>query len=223
MTSTRGVDGGGGGARRLGRRFGGRTYRSRGRGSSSPPAESRLLRIVERVGIALASVALSIGLIILLSGYFAGRDQPGVSGSGTGPGQAYTDLGHAVLAPGQPRPAYNSDPPTSGPHMPALVTRDGAQLSDDQLLQALELGDIVIFYGTRQPPAGLEQFASSVAPRFTPALAATGETVIVAPRAGTHGLVAAAWTHLLRVGSPRDPQLREFVGFWLGRGAPGVR
>jgi hypothetical protein len=63
----------------------------------------------------------------------------------------------------------------------------------------------------------------SVAPAFTPALASLGETVIVAPRPGTNGLMAAAWTHLLQVNGPTDPQLRDFVSFWLGRGAPGTR
>jgi Protein of unknown function (DUF3105) len=170
----------------------------------------------------LASLALSIGLIVLVSGFFANRDQAGVSGSGTGPGQTFADLGDAQLRPGQPRPAYDSNPPTSGAHIAQAVNRDGAPLSDDQLLQALEVGDVVIFYGTRQPPPGLEQFAHSVAPGFTPALAATGDAVIVAPRQGTSGLVAVAWTHLLRVASPKDPQLSDFVGVWLGRGAPGI-
>ncbi|HUA46402.1 MAG TPA: DUF3105 domain-containing protein [Solirubrobacteraceae bacterium] len=178
--------------------------------------------MLEVLAIAIASLVLSVGLIVLLSGYFAGRDQPGVSGAGTGPGQAFADLGHGALAPGQPRPAYNSDPPTSGPHVADAVTRNGVPITDDQLLGALQEGDVVIFYGTRQPPAGLDQFARSVAPPFTPALAAIGETVIIAPRPSTMGLVAAAWTHLLRVPGPTDPQLRDFVEFWLGRGAPGV-
>jgi hypothetical protein len=172
--------------------------------------------------IGLASLALSIGLIVLLSGFFANRDQAGVSGSGTGPGQAFADLGHAMLRPGQPRPAYDSDPPTSGAHVAQAVTRDGAALTDDQLLQALQVGDVVVFYGSRHPPPGLEQFAHAAAPPFTPALAASGDSVIVAPRRGTAGLVAAAWTHLLRVTSPSDPQLRDFVAAWLGRGAPGI-
>jgi hypothetical protein len=175
------------------------------------------------LAIGLASLALSIGLIAVLSGFFANRDQAGVSGAGSGPGQAFTDLGHRVLGPGQARPAYNSDPPTSGAHVPAAITHDGAAISDDQLLQALEVGDVVIFYGTKQPPAGLTRLALSVAPPFTPALAAVGETVIIAPRAGTTGLVAAAWTHLLHVPGPTDPQLLQFLDYWLGRGAPGVR
>jgi hypothetical protein len=191
------------------------------RQSARRPGDSRLVRVVERIAIGVASLVLSIGLILLLSGYFAGRDQAAVSGGTSAPGQAFSDLGHAALSPGQPRPAYNSDPPTSGAHNPQAVTRDGATLTDDQLLQALQLGDVVIVYGTKQPPPGLTEFASTAAPPFTPALAATGDAVILARRPGTAGLVALAWTHLLRVSSPSDAQLGQFVSFWLGRGAPG--
>lgn len=196
----------------------------------TPPARTRgtvpntrLVRVLERVAIVVASLVLSIGLIILLSGYFAGRDQAGVSGGSSGPGQAFNDLGHRALAPGQPRPRYNSDPPTSGAHVPAPVTHDATPLTDDQLLSALQVGDVVIAYGSRRPPAGLEQFARLVAPPFTPALAATGDAVILVPRPGTAGVVALAWAHLLRAASPSDPALRQFAGFWLGRGAPGAR
>jgi hypothetical protein len=182
--------------------------------------ESRLVRVVERIAIGVASLVLSIGLILLLSGYFAGRDQAAISGGTTGPGQAFSDLGHASLSPGQPHPSYNSNPPTSGPHVPEAVTHDGATLNDNQLLQALQLGNVVIVYGTPKPPAGLTQFASKTAPPFTPSLAATGDAVILARRPGTQGLVALAWTHLLRVGSPSDSELGQFVSFWLGRGAP---
>jgi hypothetical protein len=190
------------------------------RGRASAP-ESPLARWLERVAILVASLALSVGLIILLSGFFAGRDQAGVSGAGTGPGQAFADLGHAALRPGQPRPVYDSSPPTSGAHLTRAVTRAGAPLSDDQLLSALQVGDVVILYGGPRPPAGLEQFARSVAPPFTTELAATGDAVILAPRPRTAGIVALAWAHMLRVRRASDPLLREFVGFWLGRGAPG--
>ncbi|HTX12110.1 MAG TPA: DUF3105 domain-containing protein [Solirubrobacteraceae bacterium] len=189
-----------------------------GRRAGASQSGSRLLRVLEVLAIGVASLALSIGLIVLLSGFFVNRDQAGVSGSGAGPGQAFADLGHGVLRPGQARPAYNSDPPTSGSHVPAAVTRDDVSLSDDQLLQALQVGDVVIFYGTRQPPPGLTQFASSLAPPFTPSLAAVGSSVIIAPRPGTTGLLAAAWTHLLHVSGLGD-SLRQFVAFWLGRGA----
>ena len=195
--------------------------RTASRGGSSAP-ESRLARWVERLAILLASLALSIGLIVLVSGFFAGRDQPGVNGTGNGPGQAFNDLGHATLRPGEARPPYDSNPPTSGAHLTDAVARAGVALNDDQLLSALQVGDVVIFYGGRRPPADLERFVRSVAPPFTPSLAATGDAVILAPRPGTTGVLAASWAHLLRVQRSSDPLLGQFVAFWLGRGAPGA-
>ncbi|MBV8219422.1 MAG: hypothetical protein JO325_13230, partial [Solirubrobacterales bacterium] len=85
----------------------------------------------------------------------AGRDQAAISGGASGPGQAFPDLGHAALSPGQAHPSYDSNPPTSGAHEPEAVTSDDAMLNDDQLLEALQLGNVVIVYGTRSPPAAL--------------------------------------------------------------------
>lgn len=175
---------------------------------------------LERLAIVLASVGLAAGLIALLSGFFAGRDQAGITGVASVPGQAFRDLGHALLKPGQPRPAYDSSPPTSGAHLPEPVLHDESRLSDDQLLQALELGDVVITYGARSPAPGLTAFARSVAPPFSPALAAAGQALILAQEPGQAGLTGLAWAHLLRATGPTDPRLREFAQYWLGRGAP---
>lgn len=175
---------------------------------------------LERVAIVVVSLALSIGLIAVLSGFFAGRDQAGIAGSSNAPGMAFPDLGDAHLAPGQPRPRYNSDPPTSGAHIPRPVLRDEARLSDDQLLQALAAGNVVLLYGSADPPPGLRSLAREAAGPFTPALAATGQAVILAMRPATTGIVGAAWTRLIRVHSATDPALRNFIQYWLGRGAP---
>jgi hypothetical protein len=177
--------------------------------------------VPERVAIVLASLALSIGLIAVLSGFFAGRDQAGVSGVLGAPGEAFRDLGHAHLTAGERRPVYDSNPPTSGAHFPVPVTRAEARLNDDQLLQALEVGDVVIVYGGRTPPPGLRALVLALAPPFTPALADAGQAVILARRPGTIGLVGLAWAHLLSVRSASDPALGGFVQFWLGRGARG--
>ena len=180
---------------------------------------SRSAVALERLAIAVASLVLSVGLIALLSGYFAGHDSAGVSGTVVAPGQAFTDLGHIHLGPGQPRPAYDSQPPTSGAHRIAAVTRDETPLSDDQLLTALESGDVVIAYSPPRPPADLRALTGSLASPFSPALAAAGQAVILTPRRGTSGLVALAWAHLLQTSSARDPGLAQFVSYWLGRGA----
>ncbi|HLH64683.1 MAG TPA: DUF3105 domain-containing protein [Solirubrobacteraceae bacterium] len=178
----------------------------------------RLGRLIERLAIALAALAIAIGVIALLSGgLLAGSDQPGISGAAAAPGVAFADQGAAALSPGQPDPLYDSDPPTSGPHHPAAVTRDGARLTNDQLLQALQEGNVVLMYGGRRPPAGLEALAARIAP-FTPALAAAGGAVILATRPGVRGIVALAWTRMLRVATAGDPRLLSFIQYWLGRG-----
>lgn len=178
-------------------------------------------KLIERLLIVAASFAIAIGVIALLSGgLLAGRDTPGVAGTDAGPGVSYADQGDRLLRPGQARPAYDSDPPTSGAHRPATVTVDKAALSDDQLLAALSVGDVVLAYGTRTPPRGLAAVAAAVAPSFTPALAASGQAVVLMRRPGIRGIVALAWTHALRAASPQDPAVRAFAEFWLGRGAP---
>lgn len=181
----------------------------------------RALRVLEVIAIAVASLIVSVGSIALLSGYFAGKDQAGVSGTTTGPGQAFKDLGHEHLPLGRLQPPYDSDPPTSGPHVPEPVTRDETTLNDNQLLQALELGNVVVMYGSHSPPAALKALQARIAGPFTPALAATGEAVILARGPVTHGLIGLAWTHMLRVTSPGDPLLAQFIQFWLGKGATG--
>ncbi|MGZ4173415.1 MAG: DUF3105 domain-containing protein [Solirubrobacteraceae bacterium] len=173
---------------------------------------------LERVAIGLASLALSIGLIAVLSGFFASHDPAGVTAATTGPGQRFPDQGHAHLAPGELRPVYDSDPPTSGPHIPVVPTANGVALSNDQLLEALELGDVVLTYETPSPPPALIALAKSVAP-FTPALAAAGQAVILAPRPRSAGVYGLAWTRMIHTQSPTDPALRDFAEFWLGKGA----
>jgi hypothetical protein len=178
-------------------------------------------RLIERLLIVIASLAVAIAVIALLSGgLLAGRDSPGVSGAQKGPGVAFPDQGNAHLRPGQSRPRYDSEPPTSGAHLPASIDRDGAALSDDQLLQALSVGDVVLMYGTRTAPPGLAALAKGIAPPFTPALATTGQAAVLAYRPGTTGVLGLAWAHMVHVRSPADPSLRSFAQYWLGRGAP---
>lgn len=179
-------------------------------------------RLLERVLIVVAAFAVAIGVIALLSGgLLAGHDSPGVSGAQSGPGVAFPDQGDAQLKPGQAHPSYDSEPPTSGAHLPAAITTNGAQLTDDQLLQALSVGDVVLMYGTRKPPAGLAAVADAIAPAaFSPVLAATGQAAVLAYRPGTTGVIGLAWAHMVHVRSPTDPTLRAFAQFWLGRGAP---
>lgn len=176
---------------------------------------------LERAAIGVSSLALSVGLIAVLSGFFASRDQAGISGNASALGERFRDLGHAHLSPGTLRPAYDSSPPTSGAHVPEPVPRDGATLSDDQLLQALEVGDVVLMYGGRRASAELASLARAIAGPFSSALSAAGQAVVLARRPGTVGVIGLAWAHMIHVAAAGDPLLGEFAKYWLGRGAPG--
>jgi len=169
---------------------------------------------VRRVASVVGGGVLAIGILLFGVVVFGNRDQAPVHVL-NGPGEAFADLcaAHERTDPS----AYNSDPPTNGPHLPRLPTRE--QLAnDDELLQALELGNVVIVYPSRRPPSALRKLQDDLAGPFDPELAAAGQAVILSRDPSIGQITALAWRHRLRADSADDPQLRAFADFWLGRG-----
>lgn len=184
---------------------------------------------LERVAIVVASFAIAIGAVVLLSGFFNSRDQGGVTGVLSGPGLLYRDLGDATLKPGQRRPRYDSDPPTSGAHVPTPVRSTDSVLDDNQILTALADGDVILMYGGATPPPGLAALArSESAGPFSPPLAQAGQAVILARLPGIDGIEAVAWTRILpitgidRITARDDSILKQFIDSWLGIGSTGT-
>ena len=177
---------------------------------------------LRRAGALVLALVVAAGGIVGLIAFFATRDTSTFQ-QVRGPGRELPDQGAARLEPGAPRPRYNSDPPTSGPHASAPVSRDDVALSDDQILTALQTGNVVLVYSDRRLRRPLRRLADDVAGPFRPALAAAGQAVILdydrTPR--RTGVTAAAWRHLLEARSPTDTALRDFADFWLGRGRTG--
>ena len=159
-------------------------------------------------------IALAAGAVALVFFVVTGRDDSQVAGP-QGPGELQPNRGASHSGPAEPA---GEDPPTSGTHEPALVTRDRRPISDDQLIHALELGDIVILYEGREPGAALERLQEEVSGPFDAELAAAGQAVILARRAGAGPATGLAWRRILRVDDPADPELREFTEHWLSRG-----
>jgi hypothetical protein len=159
---------------------------------------------LRRLLLVVAGVAVAAGALLALVVVLSARDDSDVSGASEGPGQV------------QPEGA---DPPAGGRHSDALITRDRRPISDDQLVNALSLGDVVILYDGRPDPA-LVRLQQDVAGPFDAELAAAGQAIILAPRDGAGAATALAWKRILRVDDPADPALREFAEFWLGRGIP---
>ena len=178
---------------------------------------------LRRAGLIAAAALVAVAVMVGVVSFFSGRDRSGVSSARTGSGQTFADQGARHLRRGERPPVrYNSNPPTSGPHVPSPVDRDDAPLSDDQLLTALAAGNVVLVYGSEMAPAGLKALATEIAGvPFDRSLARAGQAVILARRPGISGVVAVAWRRLQRASSPRDPALRAFADTWLGVGARG--
>jgi hypothetical protein len=169
----------------------------------SPPPSRPPRRRLRRLGLALLTLVVALGGFVLLLLFFESRDDSQVPGGASGAG-----------APGQ----LVRDQPRA--QAPAAIRRDGVRLTEDQLLHALEVGDVVLVYGgARSPPPRLRALQQQVSGPFDPVLAANGAAVILAWRPGSDGVTALAWRRILRAPSASDPALEAFASYWLGRGA----
>ncbi len=176
---------------------------------------------MRKIVVVLAGAVLVIGGLAGLVLLANSRDDAGVSDGSTasGPGELQPDRGSRHLPAGEHVPLDGlTDPPTSGAHHPRLPTREG-RLSPDEILHALELGDVILFYDAPRPPAALRRVQDDVSGPFDAEVAAAGQQVILARREGAGAVTAAAWRRLLRSDDPADPQVREFAEAWIGRGA----
>lgn len=169
---------------------------------------------LERAGGVLLGIAALVGVVVLLTT----RDRSTLGTPGT-PGVQLPDRGSALAAPGVAQPASGATPSTSGPHAPVPVRRDGVRLSADQVLRALELGDVVLVYRDAGSEHALRMLADAMAAPFSTALAAAGDAVVLDHDPRYTGITALAWRHALRAASPSDPALANFASYWIGLGA----
>jgi hypothetical protein len=168
---------------------------------------------VRRAAAVVLGGALAIGVLVAVVAVFSSRDESPVQ-TLSGPGEAFPDqcAAHERTDPS----TYNSDPPTNGPHLPRLPVRE--ELANDELLHALELGDVVILHAPRTPPRALRELQDELSGPFDRELAAAGQAVILSRDPSVRQTTALAWRHRLRASAPDDPRLREFADFWLGKG-----
>jgi hypothetical protein len=174
----------------------------------------KALRLALAIVVAAAAV---VGLLLFVQS----RDRSTFdAGDGKGaPGRLLPDQGNQHRSPPKGF-SFATDPPASGPHRPAPI-RSEAPLSRDQLLHALETGDVVLFYSDPADEPQLRSIAEDVAGPFDPALAGAGQAVLVERRPGTPGVIALAWRRMLTAPSARDAQVHAFAESWLGKGASG--
>jgi hypothetical protein len=173
-------------------------------------------RILIGVAVVIVAAAGCVALISLL----ASRDSSQVN-EAAGPGTLEPDRGSGRQN-GPATPASPADrPPTSGRQREEHVLEDKTELTDDQILDALQSGNVIITYDGSKPPAALVALQRDVqGGPFDAFLSGAGQAVILAHRPGA-GTQALAWRRRLVASGPEDPKLRDFADAWLGQG-PGA-
>lgn len=161
-------------------------------------AEARRLRN-RRFLITGIVAAVLIGAVF----FFATRPEPEALANV----QTFPNQGQEHIDPSGPVPAYNSNPPTSGPHAPAPAPCGiyRQPVPDVTQVHDLEHGVVVIQYGSEtadEERQQLEDFARDA-----------GTHVIVAPREGMDVKIAVtAWTKLMTMDTVDVSAIEGFYG-----------
>ncbi len=133
------------------------------------------------------------------------------------PGEPIASQGATHIARGQPHPAYNSNPPTSGWHTPQVAAWGTlrSEVPDEFVLHNLEHGGIWISYKDPNDGALVEKL-EGLASR-------NPSKIIVTPRQKNDSPIAvAAWGRLLKLNAYDERTIVEFVDAFRNRGPERV-
>jgi hypothetical protein len=109
-------------------------------------------------------------------------------------------------------PAYNSVPPTSGPHVPQTVAPGvyTQPLAEEIQVHVLEHGHVLIQYGAELPPAQLSELRT-VARRHP-------RDVVLAPYPPVgRGVALTSWGRVARLTTADERQIEAFIDAFAGR------
>ncbi len=129
------------------------------------------------------------------------------------PGEQVASQGNLHIAEGAPLPAYNTNPPTSGPHYPNIA-RAGTydyELPDPLLVHNLEDGYVVLYYkmGTEEENQERMLNLENASRGF--------QRVVIAPRSTMDATYAlTAWTRLDTFDEFDEARARDFIQAYHG-------
>jgi len=154
------------------------------------------------------AAGISAGVVIaVVVGYFAyqsAADLPGVS---------FPDQGNLhVQTVNEPIPPYNSEPPTSGPHLPYVAPWGVHTEPIPKQLQVhnLEDGGVVVQYHCPQPCPELVDKLTAIVKRYD-------RQVVLAPYPGMkHRIALTAWTRLDAFDEFDESRIVRFIGRYRG-------
>ena len=158
-----------------------------------------------RALLKLGVAATGVVIVAALSGWFAYRAAADL------PGEKFADLGNVhIQTASEPHPPYNSDPPTSGPHLPYIApwgvhTRP---IPPELQVHNLEDGGVMVQYNCTCPE--LVDKLRAVVGRYD-------KQVILAPYPGMASRIAlTAWTRLDRLEQFDEKRITRFIDSYRG-------
>jgi hypothetical protein len=158
-----------------------------------------------RRSLTLGATAVAAVVAAVVIGWFAYRAAADL------PGEKFADLGNAhIQTASEPHVPYNSDPPTSGPHLPYIAPWGVHTRPIPLELQVhnLEDGGVVVQYNCTCPEL-VEQLRGIVS-RYD-------KFVILAPYPAMKSRIAlTAWTRLERLEEFDDKRIRRFIDSYRG-------
>lgn len=125
----------------------------------------------------------------------------------------YADQGRAHILPGQPHPAYNSNPPTSGAHFPSPADWGfyNEELPDELLVHNLEHGGVWISFKDAGDTELIDRLAA-LSRRFR-------TKVIVTLRTKNDSrLAVVAWGHLMTLDQYNERAIVDFINRFKNKG-----
>jgi len=152
--------------------------------------------------------AIAIAVVVLVSlavGYFAYRAQANL------PGTQFPDQGNRHIASAEtPHEPYNSEPPTSGPHLPYIAPWGVHTRPIVRELQVhnLEDGGVMVQYNCECP--ALVEKLKAIVQRYD-------RFVILAPYPGMKSTIAlTAWTRLETLDELDEARVTRFIESYRG-------
>ena len=174
---------------------------------------------LRRVGIWSAVAVVVAGLIGWM--WWAEESKPGDS-------VPVMSVRNHLSSASDPHAAYNSDPPTSGPHTEQLPEFKvyTTTVAPEMLVHGLEDGGVVMYYRTGTEQAEIDKLAQIA--KVYHDIGGGRSHVILAPHDNlSHPIVLTAWGRIDRLDAFDEARIRRFIDEYVGwdhhEGAEGRR